>query len=66
MSSSEHVTLRVARPILERVEELREWVEGNASLTPSGSASRSDVLRIALLRGVELLERERRKDGAEK
>jgi hypothetical protein len=53
----------VARPILERVEELREWVESNPALSPSGSASRSDVLRVALVRGLEQLERERRKDA---
>ncbi len=65
MGDSEHISLRIAARLLERLDELRPWVEGRGDLAPTGTVSRSDLVRLAVLRGLEQLERERRKEAPE-
>ena len=50
------LNLRVPRAMIQRAEDLREAVTGAPEMSILPSVSRSDVLRLALLRGLEALE----------
>ncbi len=51
--------LRLPLPESERADELAEWVATQPDLAPTGYASRSSVLREAIRRGLDSLERQR-------
>lgn len=56
------VSLRLHRQVLARADALVSWVAESPVRCPTGEASRSDVLREAVLRGLQSIEDERRKE----
>lgn len=55
---SSKVSLRISQSLLDRVEALQQKMEQHPEYGLSGTVSRSDVLRQAILRGVRELEEE--------
>jgi hypothetical protein len=51
-------SIRVQQELLDRADALIPHLDSLAKAMPSGSLVRSDVLRIAMVRGLEELERE--------
>lgn len=60
MADGTVVHIRMHPRFTERADELLEWFAAADELCPSGSASRVDVLREAIRRGLADLERQRR------
>lgn len=58
MSDSAIVTLRLPKALVERADALIPRVREDAEMLVVGRVSRSIVLRLAVLRGLESLERE--------
>ena len=52
------VNLRLPRAMLERAEALRKHASRARELATAPTVTRSDVLRLAMLRGLEALEEE--------
>ncbi len=46
-----------------RAESLREWAANQVSICPTGTASRTAVLREAVRRGLDSIEREMARDA---
>ena len=61
MGEQKTLTVRVATATVDRVDALVPWIAGQAELSPTGVASRADVLRRAMLLGIEQLERQAKK-----
>ena len=60
---SAQISLRLHRGYVDRAEALVEWFQSESKLTPTGQASRAEVLRAAIDRGLVELERMRGDDG---
>lgn len=57
-------TLRISEDLLSRADELVSWASTRPDLAPTGNATRATIMRAAILRGLESLERERKRtDG---
>ena len=54
-------SIRINRAVIERLDALLEPLARDPELGKRGRLSRSDVIREALVRGVEVLERRARK-----
>lgn len=52
----------ITKPELERADALVEWATTQPELAPTGYASRSAVIREAIRRGLDSLERQRARD----
>tara|TARA_B100001123_G_C14925597_1_gene873561 strand:+ start:114 stop:314 length:201 start_codon:yes stop_codon:yes gene_type:complete len=64
MSGTVMLSLRTSTDLVDRMEALIEYVETlDEAQIVAGTVSRSHVHRLALLRGLELLEREEKKAG---
>jgi len=61
--AGETTSIRLETGILERADALVEWLAGDARVAAHGAVKRTTVLRLALLRGLEALERERRRES---
>jgi predicted DNA-binding protein len=59
-------SLRLPQELLDRADSLTAKLAHLATLTPSGQLVRSDVLRLALTRGLDALELEARAARASK
>ena len=59
VDNSTRVTTRVSEAIVERVDDLIPFIATRPEYSPSGAVSRSDALRLALLKGLIVLEQER-------
>jgi predicted transcriptional regulator len=57
-SKTTKISLRVSDALLERIDRLTPALEGRPELTARIEPTRSDVLRLALARGVAELEQE--------
>jgi hypothetical protein len=55
------VTMPLAADLLDRAEALRGYVRTRTDYAPTGHATRAAVLRLALARGLDALEREAQK-----
>lgn len=51
-------SIRLPASTLERAENLLEAISSDPLLDPMGTAKRADVLRLALAKGLDVLERE--------
>ncbi len=60
MPNDTQLSIRLSRLIVERLDDLVPWLEDRPDLVPTGHAKRADVIRLALLRGLDALDRERR------
>jgi hypothetical protein len=56
MANSVIVTLRLPKALLQRADELVPKLRDNDEMMAMGRVSRSTVLRLAVLRGLEALE----------
>jgi hypothetical protein len=66
MSQDPIVTVRLPEEWLKRAERLVAELRGDATLRATGRISRSSVLRLAVLRGLEALEAHYKVDPEEK
>jgi hypothetical protein len=60
------ITMPIAGEILARAEALRAWLGARVDLSPTGHATRAAVIRLAIYRGLEVLEREAERDARTK
>jgi hypothetical protein len=63
MEDKRVITMPIASALLDRAEALRLYVQGRTDYAPTGHATRSTVIRLALAKGLEVLEREAAKRG---
>ena len=52
----------ITKAELERADTLTEWASLQADIAPTGTATRSHVIREAIRRGLASLERQRARD----
>jgi hypothetical protein len=60
------MTLKVPVSTVERCAALVRWVARKPAYAPTGHISRAGVVRLALAKGLEVLEREAERDAAAK
>lgn len=60
------VTIRVPGVVVEKADALTEWAARQPDVSPTGRGTRTDVLRAALVAGLESLARRERRDRGEK
>ena len=53
-----HIPVRMPAPMLARLEALEPFVKSLPELSLKSKVSRSDLIRIAILKGIEALEKE--------
>lgn len=58
MADGVQISIRVPKDALKRAETLRSKVAKDKTLAAVGKVTRSTVLRLAFMRGLEALERE--------
>jgi predicted DNA-binding protein len=58
--ASEQISIRVPVEALKRAEALKKPIGKNASIAALGKVTRSTVLKLALIRGLDALEKEYR------
>lgn len=58
MSDSTIVTLRLPQSLVDRADSLMAHLQGDEQMLMMGRLSRSVVLRLAVLKGLELLEQQ--------
>ena len=58
-TGSKIVKVQLPKRDIDRAESLAEWMAGQPDLSPTGTASRSAVLREAVRRGLVSIEREK-------
>ncbi len=58
MSSQVKVSFRIATSLVERLDALAEKLAQDATIAPTGKFKRSDAIRAAVVRGLEVLEKE--------
>lgn len=61
MDNSRMVSLRLSTHLLEQIDQLVAELAGDPSVSPSGLATRADVMRHLLLQGVQHYEQKPRK-----
>ena len=61
MPKSEVYGLRCSQKLFDQCDELVEKVADDERLSPRGIATRADVMRLAIVRGLPMLRRERAK-----
>lgn len=50
---------------IDRAESLTDWAAKKSEIAPTGNAKRSHVLREAIRRGLDSLERQRKREARE-
>lgn len=61
-TGSQIIKVQLTTRDIERAESLTDWAAKQPDLSPTGSASRSSVLREAIRRGLASMEREKARE----
>ncbi|MAE17310.1 MAG: hypothetical protein CL911_07715 [Deltaproteobacteria bacterium] len=59
------IVVRVAPALIKNIDELAEHLEAIPEYAPTGRCTRSDAVRLLLLRGLQAMERELEEKGQE-
>jgi hypothetical protein len=59
------VSIRIPRSLAERADGLLEWAASQPDVSPTGNANRTELLRVAMVLGVEALARRERRSRGE-